>query len=141
MKCTFFGHRDVSREIEKPLIKVLTDLIENEGVDEFYVGNHGGFDRMVRTILKEMKKKYPHIAYSVVLAYMPTKKDEYEDYSDTFLPSALDGVPPRARIVARNDWMISHSDFVVTHAYRTASGAAESKAKAEKKGKTVINIL
>lgn len=56
------------------------------------------------------------------------------------MPSALDGVPPRARIVARNDWMISSSDFVVTHVYRTASGAVESKAKAENKGKIVINI-
>ena len=141
MICTFFGHRDVSREIEEPLTKIIIDLIENRGVKKFYVGNEGGFDRMVRSKLREIKKKYPQIEYAVVLAYVPTKRNEYEDYSDTILLSALDGVPPRARIVARNDWMIKQADLVVTHVYRTASGAAESKAKVEKKGKTVINIL
>lgn len=74
MTCTFFGHRDVSREIEKPLTAAIIDLIENKGVKKFYVGNQGGFDRMVRARLKELKKKYPHIEYAVVLAYMPTKK-------------------------------------------------------------------
>ena len=141
MICTFFGHRDVSREIEQQLIETITDLIESKGVKKFYVGNNGGFDRLVRATLKEIKKKHPHIEYAVVLAYVPVKKDEYEDYSDTLFPSALEGVPMRARIVARNEWMINRSNFVVTHVYRTASGAAESKAKAEKKGKTVINIL
>ena len=141
MICTFFGHRDVSRETEEPLTKIIIDLIENRGVKKFYVGNEGGFDRMVRSKLREIKKKYPQIEYAVVLAYVPTRRDEHEDYSDTLFPSDLDGVPPRARIVARNDWMINHSKFVVTHVYRTASGAAESKAKAEKKGKIVINIL
>lgn len=138
--CTFFGHRSVSRETLIPLTSTLIDLIENKSVDRFYVGNHGGFDRMVRAKLKELEKIYPHIEYKVVLAYVPTKKDEYEDYSDTLYPSALDGVPHRARIVVRNEWMIKNSDYVVTCVERNIGGAAESKQKAERMGKKVINI-
>ncbi len=138
--CTFFGHRSVSRETLIPLEKILTDLIENKGVDTFYVGNHGGFDRMVRAALKKFRKIYPHIEYWVVLAYIPTKKDEYDDYSDTLYPSALDSVPYRAKIVARSEWMIKSSDYVVTCVERYIGGAAESKQKAEKVGKKVINI-
>ena len=39
--CTFFGHRDTSKEIEPMLKSALTDLIENKRVDMFYVGNEG----------------------------------------------------------------------------------------------------
>lgn len=140
MTCTFFGHSSVSRETLIPLTKVLTNLIENKGVDIFYVGNHGGYDRMVMAKLREMKKKYPHIDYKVVLAYIPTKKDEYEDYSETLYPSVLDGVPYRARIVKRNEWMIKKSDYVVTYVEQNIGGAAKSKEKAEKEGKKVINL-
>ena len=138
--CTFFGHKNTLKEAVLPLMSVLIDLVTTKNVDTFYVGNHGSFDRMVASQLKELKKKYPHISYFVVLAYIPTKKDEYNDYCDTVFPSSLDAVPYRARIVARNDWMIKKSDFVVTYVRQSVGGAAESKEKAEKQGKTVINL-
>ena len=43
MTCTFFGHRYVPQKIEPTLRSTLIDLIENHGVDLFYVGNHGEF--------------------------------------------------------------------------------------------------
>ena len=70
-KCTFFGHRDCSESVMPALEKVLIDLIENEEVADFYVGNQGAFDRIVRTVLKKLSLCYPHIRYTVVLAYMP----------------------------------------------------------------------
>ena len=140
MTCTFFGHRSVLKEVEPLLTATLIDLIENKNVDRFYVGNHGGFDFMVQIKLKDLRKRYPHIKYYVVLAYIPTKKYEYSDYSDTIYPSVLDGVPAQAKIVERNKWMIKNSDFVVTHVLRSIGGAAEFKALAEKKGKVVINL-
>ncbi len=58
MTCTFFGHRTVPKEIEPTLRSTLLDLIENYDVKLFYVGNHGGFDAMVRRVLKELSEKY-----------------------------------------------------------------------------------
>ena len=84
--CTFFGHRDCPETIKPKLREVLVDLITNHDVDMFYVGHQGQFDAYVHSELKRLKQDYPQINYAVVLAYMPGKKTEYDDYSDTMLP-------------------------------------------------------
>lgn len=72
--CTFFGHRQCSPELRPQLRRVLVDLIEEQGVYAFYVGNQGGFDYMVCSVLRELCQEYPDITYGVVLAYLPTKR-------------------------------------------------------------------
>ena len=90
--CTFFGHRDCPETIRAKLQEVLVDLITRHGVDLFYVGHQGQFDVLVRSTLRELKKEYPQINYAVVLAYVPGKKTEYDDYSDTMLPEDIESV-------------------------------------------------
>ena len=47
MVCTFFGHKDCPSEIRDKLKQKLIYLIENCGVDEFYVARcHGGQDAL-----------------------------------------------------------------------------------------------
>ena len=41
MTCTFFGHRDFKDENIDKLRDTVKDLIENRGVDNFYVGHQG----------------------------------------------------------------------------------------------------
>ena len=84
--CTFFGHRECPETIKTKLRDTPIDFIENRAVDMFYVGNQGYFDHYVRRVLRDLKQEYPHIQYAVVLAYMPGKQTEYDDYSDTMLP-------------------------------------------------------
>ena len=142
MTCTFFGHRYVSQKIEPTLRSTLIDLIENQGVNMFYVGNHGEFDTMVHRVLRELSAKYP-IRYRVVLAYIPEKQDEYQltDYSDTILPEGIETVIKRFAINYRNKWMIEQSDYVVTYVvHDAASGAAQFKKLAERKGVKVISV-
>lgn len=55
--CTFFGHRDCPETIKPRLREVLVDLITNQSVDMFYVGNQGRFDALVRSVLRELKKE------------------------------------------------------------------------------------
>jgi len=100
------------------------------------------FGAMVRRVLRELSAKYL-IKYHVVLAYMPEKQDEYRltDYSDTILPEGIETAPKRFAIYYRNKWMIEQSDFVVTYVVNdAASGAAQFKKLAERKGKTVIEL-
>ena len=142
MTCTFFGHRFVPQKIEPTLRSTLIDLIENHGVDLFYVGNHGDFDAMVRRVLRELSAKYP-IRYHVVLAYMPEKQYDCrpEEYSDTILPEGIEIVPKRFAINYRNKWMIERADFVITYVvHDVGSGSAQFKKLAELKGKTVIEL-
>lgn len=143
MTCTFFGHRNVSEEIEPTLRSTLIDLIENHDVDMFYVGNQGSFDSMVRRVLKDYSKAYP-IKYYVVLAYMPEKINKFEsnEYSDTILFEGFETVPRRFAIDRRNRWMINQSDYVITYVtHDIGSGAAKFKDMAERCGKNVINIV
>ena len=138
--CTFFGHRDCPETIRPKLREVLIGLIVNHGVDMFYVGNQGRFDAIVRDVLRELKKEYPQINYAVVLAYMPGKKTEYDDYSDTMLPEGIESVHPRYAISWRNNWMLQRSDYVVTYVTHPWGGAAQYVNKAINQRKKVIRL-
>ena len=142
MTCTFFGHRRVPKEIEPTLRSTLIDLIENQDVKLFYVGNNGEFDSMVLRQLRDLSKTYP-ITYHVVLAYMPEKQREFDttDYSETTLPDGIETVPKRFAIDYRNRWMIRQSGYVVTYVTNTiGSGAAKYKLLAEKYDKVLILV-
>ncbi len=138
--CTFFGHRDCPETINPKLHSTIIDLIEHHDVDMFYVGNQGQFDAMVRSALKKLKQEYPHIDYAVVLAYMPGKPTEYEDYSDTIFPEGLETVHPRYAISYRNTWMLTHSDYIITYVIRPCGGAVGFAKKAARLNKIVLNL-
>ena len=138
--CTFFGHRDCPETIKPKLRSTIIDLIENHNVDMFYVGNQGQFDAMVRSTLKKLKQEYPHIDYAVVLAYMPGKPSEYEDYSDTIFPEGLETVHPRYAISWRNNWMLTHANYVITYITHSWGSAAKFAKKAARSNKAVQNM-
>ena len=140
--CTFFGHHDCPEHIRPKLRETIIDLILNENVDMFYVGNHGHFDSMVRSILRELQTAYPQIGYAVVLAYMPGKQVEgYTDnYADSMLPEGIESVPKRFAISWRNNWMLEHSNYVVAYVTHYWGGAAQFVEKAEKRGRKVMYV-
>ena len=140
--CTFFGHSYCPETIKPRLRETLVDLIETQGVDVFYVGNHGDFDRMTRSLLRELSAQYPHIRYAVVLAYVPQKRDEFDqrDWSDTMLPEGIERVPPRFAISWRNRWMLDHADIVVTYVTHSWGGAAQFAEIAERQGKAIVKL-
>ena len=137
--CTFFGHRDCIGLSKQKLEEAIEDLILKHGVDLFYVGNEGQFDALVHWVLFAMKKKYPHIRYAVVLAYMP-KNIPGEDYSDTILLEGIETVHPKYAIVWRNRWMLQQAGYVITYVTHSWGGAARFAEKAKRQGKRVINL-
>lgn len=140
--CTFFGHHDCPSAVKPQLQIVLIDLIEGCGVDTFYVGNHGAFDAMARSVLSELKQIYPHIRYTIVLAYMPqynsTLGKSYE--ANTMLPEGIENVPKRFAIVWRNKSMLRQSEYVVAYVVHSVGGAARFVDMAQKQGKEVIRV-
>lgn len=138
--CTFFGHRDCPETIRPRLRSVLKDLIAEHKVDMFYVGNQGRFDALVQAELRKLTEEYPHIQYAVVLAYLPGKPSEYEDYSDTMLPEGIESVHPRYAISWRNNWMLQQSNFVVAYVTHSWGGAAQFAKRAISQKKTLMQI-
>jgi len=94
---------------------------------------------MVRRQLEDLSQTYP-ITYSVVLAYLPTEKNNYDNLTNTIYPEGLEIVPKRFAISWRNKWMIQQTDIVVTYVTHNFGGAAQFKEMAEKLSKDVINL-
>ena len=140
MSCTFFGHRECYGLDEQMLRDAIERLITN-GVTTFYVGNQGDFDGMVFRCLTQLEKVYPHISCSVVLAYLPKQKQEYDSYSGYSLyPEGLETVHPRFAIEKRNRWMLEHADYCICYINHTYGGAYKFARMAKRKGLTVINL-
>lgn len=140
--CTFFGHGDTPGEVYPMLKASVERLITEQGVSQFLVGNHGTFDRMVLRALRELKKQYLHISYSVVLAYMPGKQQENPLYApeETVLPDGIEAAPKRFAISWRNKWMVRQAEIVVCYIAHGWGGAAQFVKYTEKQGKRIINI-
>lgn len=138
--CTFFGHRDCDESVKHNLYAKIEGLIVSQGVERFYVGNQGRFDYYARSTLHELKKKYPHITYFVVLAYLSHDNIEYTDHTNTIFPEGIEKVPPRFAISWRNKWLLRHSLFVISYVRFKRGGAYNFTQMAKKQGKRVINI-
>ena len=124
--CTFFGHRDCPYHIRPILKDAIIDLIENHGVKQFFIGTHGAFDRLAISVLCELSEIYTGILCTVVLSYVPQKKEEYP--FETLLPSGIESVPRRYAINFRNKWMLrnsSHVIFYITHNWSNTSKYAD----------------
>lgn len=141
--CTFFGHRDCPSNIKGKLHKEIERLISHHGVDTFYVGTQGSFDRMAYAALVELRQRYRYIKVYRVLAYMPRLSDIAQDRSvldGTILPEGIETAHPRYAIPHRNNWMIDHSDYVIAYVTHTFGGAYQAVERAKKKGKILIQI-
>ena len=138
--CCFFGHREVTHNIRDKLTAIIEKLISENGVTEFYVGHQGQFDSMVYSVLKELKAKYPHIRYTVVLAYMPDEHIKELYGEDTLFPDGMENVPKKFAISKRNDQLIQQSSFAVCYVHKVTGGAAKFRDKAMKKGLQIIDV-
>ena len=137
--CTFFGHSECYGLDAAVLRSTIEDLIK-QGVTEFLVGNQGQFDAMVRNCLKSLQQQYPDIRYTVVLAYLPKEKGEFEDFSDTMYPEGIECVHPKFAIDWRNRFLISSADVCLCFINRTFGGAYKFAHMAKTRGLTVVNL-
>jgi len=132
--CTFFGHRECWELDAGRLCGAIEELIQ-QGVDTFYVGNQGGFDAMVYSCLKGLRKAYSHIFVSVVLAYFPSGEKELPD---SIYPE-IEGHPKFA-IDRRNRWIIDHADICLCYINHTWGGAYKFTTEAKQHGLRMINL-
>lgn len=141
----FWGHSDFPIELSPYVKDSIINTIENENVNNFYVGNQGSFDFCVIKTLEDIKKIYPHISYNVVLAYLPRETEKENicmDFSNTIMFDRFETIPRRFAIYHRNLWMLNNSDYVICYItdFHRSGGAVEFVNKAIRKNKICINI-
>ncbi len=95
---------------------------------------------MVIDILTELKNIYPQLRYEIVLAYLPQGKNKAEYPGNTVFPEELEKVPRRYAISRRNDWMLKHSDCVISYCSNGRGHSYKMAEKAVKQKKTVISL-
>jgi len=134
------GHADAPHTMQACLRDVLTELIETRGACKFYVGTHGGFDRMAERVLYDLKGQYPHVQCFAVLSHMPREHALEGHLLDTLFPAEVAVAMPRFAICRRNEWMIRESDAVITFVHRACGGAAKYKRMALAQGKEIIEL-
>ena len=71
--CFFIGHRDTPEHVYPALEQAVEQLI-TQGVTEFYVGNHGSFDRMAARGVIAAKQHHPQVRLTMLLAYHPGER-------------------------------------------------------------------
>ncbi len=140
MTCMFLGHRDCF-DLEPKVLQTSIEELIKKGVNNFYVGHQGYFDSMVFSVLKTLKEKYMQITFFVVLAYMPTVKEENNYYGEySIYPDGIENAPKRFAIERRNSWMIARSDICLCYVAHTWGGAYKFAKKAKNKGLTIFNL-
>lgn len=138
--CTFFGHSECYGLDAAVLRSAIEELIK-QGIAEFVVGNHGRFDAMVFSTLQDLSKVYPEIAYSVALAYLPTRKEDYDIYQGhSFYPEGLEIGPAKFAIERRNRYLIDSADICLCYIDHTFGGAYKFARMAKRCGLQVINL-
>lgn len=158
--CAFLGNDyDVILGVKNPHIpnkllkekikEQIINLIENEDVTTFFVGEIGGFEIDAYDSVIEVKQMYPHISIIQVISKITelhrTGRDfcgivEYRRPCDDFIyPDKCAIGYKRLSIVYRNQFIIQHTNFII--AYNEYKGRAYNFCKqAQNKGITIIEL-
>lgn len=143
MICCFFGHSTCPNTVRQILKQEIVKMSGGPEKVIFYVGHQGQFDSMVRSVMKELIKEGKEVDYSVVLAYMPGERYEFDSpdaYADTMYPEGLESVHPKYAITWRNSWMVEKADKIICYVKYRTGGAYQFVEKARRKGKEIINL-
>lgn len=146
--CAFFGHRDINAEqYREKLLRIIIDLIENDGVTQFYSGFRGNFDKFCSSLIYELKDSYPHIKNTMVLSYIPETpaeldyKFELPKYFDDSVYLLERSVPKRFAIIETNKCLVDKVDFIVAGVMTHYGGAYTALEYAYKRKKPIINVI
>lgn len=139
--CAFFGNDykwgrdDIIEKVKEQALQ----LIAEEGVDTFYVGSKGAYERDAYNAVLQIKQNNPDIMIIFVAASMKEVNEE-ERYFDSFIyPDRAAVGYKRWCIVHRNNWIIENTDFII--AYNQLKGRAFDVCKrAKNKGVMVIEL-
>ncbi len=144
--CFFIGHRETTEEILPALQHAIEQHIVTYGVDDFVVGNYGGFDRLAAIAVIRAKSKYPHISLSLLTPYHPAERpiNTPDGFDSTFYPPGMEKTPKRYAIVRANRYMVDHADYLIAYVWHPASSArelAEYAISQAKKGRITVTMI
>ena len=124
--CFFIGHRDTPDRVYPALEQAVEQLI-TQGVTEFYVGNHGSFDRMAAHAVIAAKQRHLEVRLTMLLPYHPAEREVVlpAGFDGSLYPPGMEDVPRRFAIPRANRWMVEHCTHLVAYVTHPASNAGK----------------
>ena len=147
----FTGHRKISAEQKRLLIKKLDGLLDAlsaRGVNHYICGGALGFDTLAAQVVLQKRRQHPTFTLTLALpcrdqcaAWTPRQKREYQ----TILRAADEVIYLNERYLpgcmhARDVFMVDHAEILVAHYRGTPGGTQYTYLYAEKKGLEIINL-
>lgn len=142
-------HHTPNESIKARLREQIINLIENEDVSTFLVGELGGYEVDAYDTVLDIKEEYPHITVLFVVAKMTELKLQVKKADgrilnrracdDFIYPDKCATGYKRLCIVYRNRYIIENTDFIIS--YNKYQGKAYEFCKqAQNKGVQVIEL-
>ncbi|MBO5092332.1 MAG: hypothetical protein J6C61_07615 [Clostridia bacterium] len=138
MICTFFGHRDAPSKIKPQLKSEILHAI-SMGVNEFYVGNNGGFDLLVQATLYELLNEGYNFKYNIVLSYVGERAMAGQQ-EFTIFPCGQESCLPKFAVAKRNKWLIQKSNIVIAYLRYKGTNTGKIVEMAKRRGLCIINV-
>ncbi|MBO5454788.1 MAG: DUF1273 domain-containing protein [Clostridia bacterium] len=143
MIATFCGHREVyAKGVYEKVLEFVKDLVINKGVDTFYSGNMGEFDKLCEKAVRALKREHDIKLYWVapyLTSEMNKEKSEFERLYDGIIIPDFGDAHYKAVILKRNFWMVDKSEYVISYVYREFGGAYKTLKYAQKTGKSILS--
>ena len=145
--CTFAGHGkiDYGEKTYKKMISYIKQLICEEKIYNFWVGNYGSFDKLVAKAVNSLKTEYPNIKLCLVVPYITyAMSGSQAYYKDTFDEILVPEFPPhksiRSYIPLCNEYMIDNACVLICYVENDSGGAAQTYGYALKNKTRIINL-
>lgn len=135
--------------LRKLIRREVINLIENEDVDTFLVGEIGGYEKDAYDVVLSVQEEYPKVHVYLVISQMNDLQKagdiyrqnlaEHRGFDDFILPIKCEFGYKKLCIVYRNRYIIENTDFII--AYNKYEGKAYEFCKtAQSRGVKVIEL-
>lgn len=144
-KCCAFGHRNSSLKLCADMRRIINDLIENDGVDEFLTYGMGNFDKAFVSAVINARKTYKNIRLVLVAFGDITKLRDNQEYykniyDDIIVPFAAGNSGKNTSAADANDYLIKQCDYIISGVFGNTGKAYSAVSCAKRNGKTVIPL-
>ncbi len=160
--CAFLGndyeHFATPKLINERIKKEILRVIQEDGVNTFYVGEIGQYEKDAYDTLLEVQTEYPELSFKIYLVVSSVSKlhphhKRTEDtpvddngityigrpFDDFIFPDEVALSPKKWSISRRNDWIINNTHYIIS--YNATQGRAYKFCeKARRKGVKIIEL-
>ena len=144
-RCCFAGHSKIYQtdDLLDDIKVLLKELITKENVREFWVGNYGKFDKLSSRAVMSLKNIYPDIQLNLILPYLTSEINEnhefyYKNYDNIIIADISENTPKKYRIAKCNQYMVTHSNFIICYVINSWGGAAKTLKFAENQAHIMV---